>query len=53
MDIYYTIEEVAEKFKVTSNNIRLLIRNGKIKAVRFGKLYRIKESDLKEFLVIK
>ena len=46
----YTIEEVAKKLQITENTLRRLLRNKKIKGLKVGKEWRIKEIDLDEFL---
>jgi len=46
-----TVNEVAERFKMTPATIRLWIRSGKLPAVRFGeRKYLISESDLRAYL---
>lgn len=49
-EIYYTPEEIAERFKVTSNAVRQWIRQGQLKFVMLGSVYRISQSALDEFL---
>lgn len=50
MENIYTIFEVSEYLKMVPEVIRRYIRAGKLKAVKFGKEYRVKETDLKEFI---
>lgn len=50
MENIYTIFEVSEYLKMVPEVIRRYIRAGKLKAVKFGKEYRVKEADLKEFI---
>jgi len=49
----YTVEEVAEKLKVTKTTVSRRIREGKLKAFRTNGdtgSYRIREEDLRNFL---
>lgn len=41
-----TVEEVAELLRVTENNVRKLISEGKIPAVRVGRVLRIYRDEL-------
>ncbi|MEG6567732.1 helix-turn-helix domain-containing protein [Thermoanaerobacterium saccharolyticum] len=50
MDNYYTPQEIAEKFKVKINTVYKWIREGKLKAVKVGDLWRISETELKRFI---
>ena len=45
----YTPEEVAEQLKLSVQTVWRYIREGKLKAARFGKTYRISEEQLREF----
>ena len=45
-DKVYTIGEVAEYYKLNPTTVWRWIRKGKLPAIRVGKCYRIKESDL-------
>lgn len=45
-----TPEEVAERLAVTPRSIRIWLRQGKLKGVRVGRLWRIRERDLEAFL---
>lgn len=46
----YTTKEIAEMLKVSEQNIRIFIKQKKIKAIKIGKNYRVKESDLNQYL---
>lgn len=48
-DKLLTIEEVAEILRVSTRSVTRYIESGKLKASKIG-VWRIKESDLKEFL---
>ena len=47
---FYTIEEVAQMLKVAYLTVYRWVRSGKLKAARAGKQYRIRQSDLDNFL---
>ena len=47
---YYTIEEVAEMLKVVYLTVYRWIQNGKLKAYKAGKQYRINKTDLDRFI---
>ena len=48
LEQYYTVAEVAAALKVRDRTIREWIGNGKIKAVLFGRHYRISASAIEE-----
>lgn len=48
--VLYTVKEVRDILKVTQRTLYNYIKNGDLKAVKVGKYWRIRESDLKEFL---
>jgi excisionase family DNA binding protein len=45
----YTTEEVAQLLKVTARTVQEWIRTGKLPAVRYGRLYRVRADDLAKF----
>jgi len=47
---YYSPEEIAEQFNLQAQTVRLWIRQGKLKAVKLGGLWRISEDQLQEFI---
>lgn len=49
MEKLYSCEQVAEHYKVKIETVWAWIRGKKLPAVRIGKCYRVKESDLAEF----
>lgn len=49
-ETYYTPEEIANRFKVSANAVRQWIRQGQLKSVMLGSVYRIPQSALEEFL---
>ena len=50
---FYTIEQVAEMLQVVYLTVYRWIQDGKLKAVKAGKQYRIRQSDLDKFLEAK
>ncbi|MDN6291757.1 MAG: helix-turn-helix domain-containing protein [Tetragenococcus halophilus] len=50
MEKLYTTEEIAYILNYDVQTIRRLIREGKIKAYKAGKEYRVEENDLKKYL---
>lgn len=46
----YTILEVAEILQVGRRAVYNYVKDGKLKAIKIGKEWRINEPDLKEFL---
>lgn len=47
---FYTIAEVAEMLKVSEGGVRKWLKTGKLKGVKLGRIWRIRKSDLEEFL---
>lgn len=47
---YYTIEEVAKMLKVVYLTVYRWIQDGKLKAYKAGKQYRINKTDLDRFI---
>jgi len=45
-----TPKEVAEKLRVSEQTVLRWLRNGKLKGVKAGRLWRIREEDLQEFI---
>ena len=46
----YTVEEIAEILKVTERTLYNYIKSGVLKAVKIGKYWRIKHTDLQIFI---
>jgi excisionase family DNA binding protein len=46
----YTVAEVAAAMRVSNMTVYRLIKGGELAAVRVGKNYRIRESDLERYL---
>jgi excisionase family DNA binding protein len=45
----YTVDQVAERLNVHAKTVRRYIRDGRLKAKRIGKEYRVTRVDLDEF----
>lgn len=48
-DEFYTLEQVAELLELHVRTVRSYVREGRIKAVRIGKQYRVTRADLEAF----
>lgn len=48
---FYTVEELAEKFKISPATIYGYIRSGTLPAKRFGKHFQIEQGHIEQFLV--
>ncbi len=46
----YTIDEVVELLHVTRRTVYSYIKDGKLKAVKIGKYWRVTQENLEEFL---
>jgi acetyl-CoA synthetase len=46
----WTIAEVAEKLKVTTKTVRQWLQRGQMRGIKAGKLWRVPESAVDEFL---
>lgn len=46
MDEIFTLAEAAEYLKVTKITVKSLIDAGRIKAIKVGREYRLRESDI-------
>jgi excisionase family DNA binding protein len=49
-EAYYTPKEVAQRLKVSRKSIYRWLESGDLRAVKFGRDYRIMESDLEDFI---
>jgi len=49
-DELLTVEEAADRLKCSTGAVYAWLRTGKLKALRAGSLWRIRVSDLEEFL---
>lgn len=50
MTLIYTVEQVAERLKLHPKTVLRFVREGRLRATRVGKSYRIVASDLDAFL---
>lgn len=46
----YTLEEIAELLHITRRTLYSYVKEGKLKAVKVGKYWRVTEKNLEEFL---
>ncbi|MDA8336472.1 MAG: helix-turn-helix domain-containing protein [Peptococcaceae bacterium] len=46
----FTPKEIADNYKVTTAAVSKWIKEGKLRAIRLGKVWRIPESALAEFI---
>jgi len=51
MEQMLTVDQAAERVKVSPKTIRQWLRTGKLRGLRAGKFWRVLESDLEAFLV--
>ncbi|MCL4853805.1 MAG: helix-turn-helix domain-containing protein [Bryobacteraceae bacterium] len=47
---YYTVEEIAERIKVSQRSVYEWLRSGRLRGVRAGQFWRVSEPDLIQFL---
>jgi len=45
-----TLHQVAEKLNLHYNTIYHYVRSGELKAIKFDKVYRVKEQELEKFI---
>jgi len=45
-----TVDQAAEYLQVTSRWVRRILRDGHLKGVKIGKLWRVKPEDLLEYI---
>ncbi len=46
----YTLEEVKDIMKVTQRTLYTYIQDGRLKATKIGKYWRVQHEDLQEFI---
>ncbi len=46
---YYSPEDIAEQYNLNPATVRKWIREGKLKAIKMGALWRVSEEALQEF----
>jgi len=47
---YYSPQEIAEKFNLKPRTVANWIRQGKLKAIKLGDLWRVHRADLEAFI---
>lgn len=47
---FYSAEEIAEYLKVGAQTVRAWIREGKVKATKFGRSWRVPDDELKRII---
>jgi excisionase family DNA binding protein len=50
MEKHLSPEEVAEKLSVQPDSVRIWLRNGSLKGIKLGRLWRVPETEIKRFL---
>lgn len=45
-----TVDQVAERLQLRPNTIRIYLRDGRLPALKAGRVWRVRESDLLEFI---
>ena len=50
MEQHYTLKETGERLHLSETTIRKYLKNGRLKGTKLGKVWRISESDVAEFL---
>ncbi len=49
-DKYLSVEDIAHKFNLNYETVRRWLSGGQLKGYKVGKMWRIKESDLADYL---
>jgi excisionase family DNA binding protein len=47
---YWTPEEIAERLKINVRTVNRWIASGKLRAIRVGRLWRVPDSAIREFV---
>jgi len=47
---YYTLQEIAERLKVSYRTVYRWVHSGKLPAYKLGSDWRVKESDVSDFI---
>ena len=50
MGEYLTVEEIAEKLRLPVESVRHWLRSGKLKGIKFGKVWRIPTENYNAFV---
>ena len=49
-DVLMTTEEVAQRLRISNQTVRMMIRNGTLRATKIGKQYRIQAGDVEALI---
>jgi len=49
-DEFYTVEELADRLKLSAQTIRMWIREGKVEAYQFGRAHRIRREEVERLI---
>lgn len=49
-DRVYTLQEIADIMKLNKQTIQNYVKNGTLKATKFGRVYRVTEEELRRFM---
>lgn len=47
---YYSPNDIAKKFNIKADTIRKWIKQGKLRAIKLGDIWRISETALQDFI---
>lgn len=50
MEVHYTIKEASETLKIAESTIRRYLREGRLKGRKIGRVWRLSETAIAEFL---
>lgn len=50
MNEVLTTRQVADELKIHINSVRKYIKQGRLRAAKFGKMHRVRRTDLEDFL---
>lgn len=48
-EVFYSLTEVAERLKISEKTVVRQIKNGKLKALKIGRLWRVSDEDFIDF----
>ena len=48
--MFHTTQEIAERMRVTPKTVRGWITDGRLGAIKFGRVYRVRDTDFNDFL---
>lgn len=49
---FFTLEEVSAKMKITTRSLRRYIKDGKLKAIKFGKMWKVSSEELQRVMQV-